>query len=120
MSRRSRHLASLQSALAAVREIYADLAMRPIQRNCVRKGECCHFKLTGRNPYLTKCEALLAAHAFRATGRKSLPDNPNSACPMLQSSTGSLLDLRMTGPSDAEPISAAQPADLTREAKSSI
>ena len=91
MSRRSLHLGSLQSALTAVREIYADLAMRPIERNCVRKGECCHFKLTGRTPYLTKGEALLAAHAFRATGRKSLPDNPNGACPMLQSTTGDCL-----------------------------
>jgi Fe-S-cluster containining protein len=91
MSRRSLHLGSLQSTLAAVREIYADLATRPIERNCVRKSECCHFKLTGRTPFLTKGEALLAAHAFRATGRKSLPENPNGACPMLQSTTGDCL-----------------------------
>ena len=91
MSRRSLHLGSLQSALAAVREIYADLATRPIERNCVRKGECCHFKLTGRTPYLTKGEALLAAQTLRATGRKSLPQNPSGACPMLQSSTGACL-----------------------------
>ena len=90
MSHRGPRTESVQ-AIARVREIYADLATRPIERNCVRKSECCHFKLTGRTPYLTKGEALLAAHAFRATGRKSLPENPNGACPMLQSTTGDCL-----------------------------
>ena len=91
MSRRSFLPENMQSALAAVREVYADLAMRPIERNCVRKGECCHFKLTGRTPYLTKGEALVAAKALRATGRKSLPENPTGACPMLHSATGGCL-----------------------------
>jgi Fe-S-cluster containining protein len=91
MSRRSSRPESVRTALATVREIYADLATQPIERNCVRKGECCHFKLTGRTPFLTKGEALLAAHALRATGRKSLPENPNGVCPMLQSTTGDCL-----------------------------
>jgi Fe-S-cluster containining protein len=90
MSHRGPRTESVQ-AIARVREIYADLATRPIERNCVRKSECCHFKLTGRTPYLTKGEALLAAHAFRATGRKSVPENPSGACPMLQSTTGDCL-----------------------------
>ncbi|MEY2555124.1 MAG: uncharacterized protein QOF93_268, partial [Verrucomicrobiota bacterium] len=64
----------LQTALAEVRQIYLDLAQKPLQRNCLRKTECCHFKLTGRTPYLTKGEAVVAARAFRATGRKSLPE----------------------------------------------
>jgi len=81
----------MRSVLAAVREVYADLAIRPIERNCVRKGECCHFKLTGRTPYLTKGEALVATQAFRATGRKSLPENPSGTCPMLHSPTGACL-----------------------------
>jgi Fe-S-cluster containining protein len=81
----------LQSALAEVRQIYVDLAQRPIQRNCMRKTECCHFKLTGRTPYLTKGEAIIAAKAFRATGRKSLPENNDGSCPMLQQETGSCL-----------------------------
>lgn len=81
----------LRSALAEVRKVYADLAQKPIQRNCLRKTECCHFKLTGRIPYLTKGEALIAAKALRATGRKSLPENVDGSCPMLQRETGNCL-----------------------------
>jgi Fe-S-cluster containining protein len=90
--KRSRTLGpNVQRALAAVREIYADLAQRPIERNCVRLKECCHFKLTGRTPFLTKGEALLAATALRATGRTRLPENPTGACPMLDSVSGNCL-----------------------------
>lgn len=81
----------LRIALAEVRQVYVDLAQEPIQRNCVRKTECCHFKLTGRTPYLTKGEALVAAKALRATGRKSLPENADGSCPMLQQETGNCL-----------------------------
>ena len=89
----SRHVLAqkLQRALAEVRQVYVDLAQKPIQRNCVRKTECCHFKLTGRTPYLTKGEAVVATKAFRATGRKSLPENADGACPMLQQETGNCL-----------------------------
>ncbi len=81
----------MQSALKEVRNVYDDLARRPIERNCVRQTECCHFKLTGRTPYLTKGEALVAAKALRATGRKSLPENATGACPMLHPDTGHCL-----------------------------
>jgi Fe-S-cluster containining protein len=80
-----------KTALAEVREVYTDLALRPIERNCLRKTECCHFKLTGRTPYLTKGEAIVAAKALRASGRKSIPENPDGACPMLQPDTGNCL-----------------------------
>ena len=66
-----------------VREIYRELGARPVERNCTRLKTCCHFKLTGRTPYLTKGEAVLAAKALRATGRRRLPDNPDGACPLL-------------------------------------
>ena len=79
------------AALDEVRDVYVDLARRPIERNCVRKTECCHFKLTGRTPYLTKGEALVAAKALRATGRTSLPDSLTGACPMLDRQTGNCL-----------------------------
>jgi uncharacterized protein len=81
----------LQRALNEVREVYADLSLRPIERNCVRLKECCHFKLTGRTPYLTKGEALVAAKALRATGRTELPENATGACPLLDSDTGNCL-----------------------------
>jgi len=86
--RRSRLGYRVQSALQEVRQIYAELAARPVDRNCVRLKECCHFKLTGRTPYLTKGEALAAAKALRATGRRQLPINPQGACPLLDSKTG--------------------------------
>jgi uncharacterized protein len=91
MSRNSFLSDKLQTALDEVRNVYVDLAQRPIERNCVRKTECCHFKLTGRTPCLTKGEAMVAAAGLRATGRKSLPENPDGACPMLQSATGNCL-----------------------------
>src|ERR1041385_5276344 len=78
----------MESATREVRQVYADLATRAIDRNCVRLKECCHFKLTGRTPYLTKGEALLAAEAVRATGRKMLPKNPTGACSLLDPQTG--------------------------------
>jgi Fe-S-cluster containining protein len=81
----------MQTALAEVRQVYADLSQKPIQRNCLRQTECCHFKLTGRTPYLTEGEAIVAARAFRATGRKSLPENADGSCPMLQQETGNCL-----------------------------
>ena len=67
----------------AVQTIYRELAARPIERACVQRTECCHFKLTGRTPFLTKGEALVAAKALRSTGRKRLPPSPDGACPLL-------------------------------------
>ena len=81
----------LQRAFTEVRQVYADLALRPIERNCVKVKECCHFKLSGRTPFLTKGEALLAAKALRATGRTELPDSATGACPMLDSPTGNCI-----------------------------
>ena len=82
---------NVKEALDEVRQVYADLATRPIERNCLRVKECCHFKLTGRTPYLTKGEAVLAARALRSTGRKQLPQNADGGCPLLDSSTGNCL-----------------------------
>jgi Fe-S-cluster containining protein len=89
LDRRKRNVRSMTSheAIAEIRAVYADLAERPIERNCTLRTECCHFKLTGLTPYLTKGEALLAAKAFRATGRKQLPERTDGACPMLHPKT---------------------------------
>lgn len=61
--------------MRATRAIYAELDQRPVQRDCIRRTECCQFKLTGRTPMLTAGEALVAAAALRATGRRSLPES---------------------------------------------
>lgn len=73
-----------KALLAEVQTVYRDLAQRPIERNCTLLGECCHFRLTGRTPYLTRGEALLAARALRAAGRKTMPRSVDGACPMLE------------------------------------
>ncbi len=82
---------SLGEAIAEVRQVYAELAARPISRNCSGLAECCRFKLTGLTPYLTKGEALLAAKAWRATGRKNLPESTDGRCPMLDPATSRCL-----------------------------
>jgi uncharacterized protein len=81
----------IEGALDEVRQVYADLAKRPIERNCQRVKECCHFKLTGRTPYLTKGEATVAARAIRASGRKQLPHKVTGECPLLDTATGNCL-----------------------------
>jgi len=81
----------IRDALDQVRSVYADLSLRQIERNCVRLTECCHFKLTGRTPLLTKGEALEAARALRTTGRKTLPKKSSDACLMLDPRTGDCL-----------------------------
>lgn len=77
----------IETALSEVRAVYAELARRPIERACVLRTECCHFAVTGRTPYLTRGEALLAAKALRATGRKQLPEAIDGACPLLHRAT---------------------------------
>ena len=82
---------SPSAALEEVRQVYRDLAARPIERHCELRTECCHFKLTGKTPHLTRGEALLAAHALKATGRKKLPARDDGACPLLDPQTSRCL-----------------------------
>lgn len=70
-------------AVAEVRAVYRDLAGRPVERDCTLRTECCQFQLTGKIPHLTRGEALVAAKALRATGRKAVPDQVRGACPLL-------------------------------------
>ncbi|MBU6180104.1 MAG: YkgJ family cysteine cluster protein [Verrucomicrobia bacterium] len=70
-------------AIAELRAIYAALESRPVARDCVRRTGCCHFRLTGRTPLVTKAEALYAAKGVRASGRSSLKPHPDGACPLL-------------------------------------
>jgi len=81
----------IQHALGEVRAVYADLARRPVARHCVARTECCQFRLTGLTPQLTLGEALVAAQAFRATGRKELPAPADGTCPLLKTATSRCL-----------------------------
>ncbi len=73
----------MEEAATLVRKIYTDLAANPPARNCTLITECCRFQITGRTPMLTKGEALVAARAVRAAGRKELPQRADRACPLL-------------------------------------
>jgi len=77
--------------LAEVQAVYTDLAARPIERQCELRTECCQFKLTGLTPWLTKGEAMVAARALRAAGRRKLPERTDGACPMLHPHTSRCL-----------------------------
>lgn len=90
LDRRSRHgpnklvkQLSSGTVVERVRAIYEELAAIPLVRQCQGRAQCCHFRLTGRIPYLTRGEAVLAAKAWRHTGRKRLPVRPDGSCPML-------------------------------------
>jgi Fe-S-cluster containining protein len=80
-----------REALAEVRAVYLALESRPVERACTRITECCQFKLTGRTPQLTKGEAILAARALRASGRKAMPERDDGACPMLRTNGACLI-----------------------------
>ena len=74
--------------IRAVMEIYAEWEKRPLQRNCTGIADRCRFKLVGHTPYLTKGEALVAAKAWRAAGRKDVVVPADGSCPFLHPTTG--------------------------------
>jgi Fe-S-cluster containining protein len=88
MSTPRKTLLSQADAMAQVREVYSELEQRPVERECVRRTQCCQFKLTGEIPYLTEGEALVAAVALRAAGQHKLAPKADGTCPILDSQTG--------------------------------
>jgi Fe-S-cluster containining protein len=83
--------AEKSAATTEIKKIYAELVTRPLERNCSLRTECCQFHLTGKTPQLTRGEALVAAKALRATGRKSLAHRLDGACPLLDPRSGRCL-----------------------------
>jgi uncharacterized protein len=73
-----------------VTAVYRELADRPIERDCQARTTCCRFRLTGEVPFVTRGEAILAARAWRATGRRELPSEKESQghCPLLDLESG--------------------------------
>lgn len=69
--------------LQELRAIYAEIEQRPLPRQCDMRTSCCHFRVTGKTPLVTKIEALLAAQGVRASGKKKLTPHPAGACPLL-------------------------------------
>ncbi len=80
-----------QAAIVEVEATYKELATRPIERNCTLNTGCCHFLQTGKTPFLTRGEALVAAKAVRNTGRKELPKRTDGACKLLHPRTSRCL-----------------------------
>lgn len=80
-----------------VRDIYREWEARPLERACTGRGDCCRFRLTGRTPFLTKGEALVAALAWRAAGRTGVPDTADGACPFLKNNRCQIYEGRPFG-----------------------
>ena len=80
--------ADLDEAACQVRGIYAEWRQYPLDRACAGIADCCRFRLTGRTPYLTRGEALVAARAWRAAGRKEVIVPVDGSCPFLHPQTG--------------------------------
>ena len=53
----------------------------------MNRTRCCRFRITGETPVLTWGEAIAAAVAWRATGRREIPEgaSDDGACPFLDS-----------------------------------
>ena len=88
MRKPSRELISQQEAIEAVKAVYGELENRPVERDCIRRTECCQFKLTGKTPYLTAGEALVTAAALQQSGVNKLPAKEDGSCPLLKPETG--------------------------------
>jgi uncharacterized protein len=72
-----------RAAFDQLRQVYADLEARALPRNCELLTGCCHFRLTGRQPSVTRVEAMYAAKGVRASGKKTLPTHADGACPLM-------------------------------------
>jgi uncharacterized protein len=86
-TRRVKHNPAHLEAVRMVREIYSEWARRPLERNCTGISECCRFRLTGRTPYLTRGEALVAALAWKTAGRRDVVIPADGSCPFLHPQT---------------------------------
>ncbi len=75
-------------AMREVLEVYAEWEKRPLLRSCTGIADCCRFRLVGHTPYLTKGEAIVAAKAWRAAGRKELVIPKDGSCPFLHPNSG--------------------------------
>lgn len=76
------------AAIGEVLEIYAEWETRPMVRACTGIADCCRFRLVGHTPYLSKGEALVAARAWKAAGRRDVVTPADGSCPFLHPNTG--------------------------------
>ena len=88
---------ALRQAAEEVRAIYREWEQRPLERSCTGRGDCCRFRQTGRTPFLTKGEALVAAMAWRAAGRTEVQVTADGACPFLKANRCQIYEGRPFG-----------------------
>jgi Fe-S-cluster containining protein len=75
--------------LAELTAIYADVDIAYAGSSCPASTECCHFGVTGREPYVTSIELALMTRAIAAKGgtsavlRTSKPRPPGASLPIL-------------------------------------
>lgn len=79
---------STDEAIREVLAIYQEWARRPLDRHCTGRADCCRFRLAGHTPYLTRGEAIFAAKAWRAAGRKEVAMPADGSCPFLHPVSG--------------------------------
>ncbi len=82
---------SISDAIRDIETIYDEFSSRPIERHCVLTTTCCHFLQTGKTPFLTKGEALVALRELRRSGRKEAPKRKDGACRFLHQKTARCL-----------------------------
>ena len=81
------------AVIQEVKAIYQEWACRELVRSCIGRSTCCQFTLTGKTPYITRGEAILAAKGWRAAGRKTIAiDAP--VCPFLHQGKCQIYDSR--------------------------
>lgn len=88
---------ALRAVAEEVKAIYREWEQRPLERSCTGLGDCCRFRHTGRTPFLTKGEALVAAMAWRAAGRTAVPETADGACPFLKANRCQIYEGRPFG-----------------------
>lgn len=81
----------IAAAAEGVRAVYAELDRRPVDRDCIRRTECCRFRLTGKTPQVTRGEAMVLAKGWRAKGHTEVAARPDGVCPVLDPATGNCL-----------------------------
>lgn len=87
-ARREKSVENHAEVIREVLAIYAEWEQRPLQRACTGIADCCRFRLVGHTPYLTKGEALVAAKAWKAAGRKEVVVPADGSCPFIHPHTG--------------------------------
>lgn len=83
----------VQNLLDQLQAIYAEADQHHSTWSCPKTAECCHFGITGKEPFVTTIELAEIERALRAQGREPAPPDrrakenekkdPKRVCPML-------------------------------------